>query len=173
MEQGLIQIYTGSGKGKSTAAFGLALRAAGAGLRVAVIQFMKPEDSNEARGLAHLPGVAVYCYGSGRFQRRGVAPQPEELALAAAAIAKAHELAADPTLDLLVLDELCNAVFFGLVEEAAVLDFLTQKPATLEVVLTGRNATPALIERADLVTEMQEIKHPYRQGVPARRGVDF
>ncbi len=173
-KQGLIEIYTGNGKGKSTAAFGLALRASGWGMRSAVVQFMKPgEGYGEIAALAKIPEITVYSFGAEGFLSLGETPPPEHLAAAAAAMAKAEQVLADPRIDLVILDEINNAVLFGLVGEDEVLALLEHKQPGQELVLTGRAATPALIELADLVTEMREIKHPYQQGVNARRGIEY
>ena len=171
---GLVQIYTGNGKGKSTAAFGLAVRASGCGLRVAIVQFMKKgEWYGEIEGFRHLPLVEIYSYGGERFLKKGAAPDQENLKLAAQAMEKARALMAAEEVDILILDELCNAVYFNLVSEEEALSLFQEKPAYMELVITGRNATPLMIERADLVTEMKEIKHPYQQGIQARKGIEY
>ena len=172
--QGLVQIYTGNGKGKSTAAFGLALRAAGCSMHTAIVQFMKKgEWYGEISAFARLPEVAVYSFGSDKFLKKGTPPDAENLALAAAAMEKARELMADPDVDILILDELSNAVYFDLVSEEDTLALIAARPKTQELVITGRNATPAMIEAADLVTEMREIRHPYQKGIQARKGIEF
>lgn len=171
---GLVQVYTGNGKGKSTAAFGLALRAAGAGMRVVIIQFMKKgEWYGEIASFQLLPNISIHSYGGGKFLKKGVPPDVENLALAAAAMAKAREAMADENVDMLILDELNNAVYFDLVSEEDALRLIDERPARQELVITGRNATPAIIDAADLVTEMREIKHPYQQGVQARKGIEY
>lgn len=174
LAQGLIQVYTGHAKGKSTAAFGLALRAAGHGFKVVIIQFMKTGlyygEINAFKRLA--PEVELYSFGrEGFVHRTGVTA--EDIALAHAALAKAGEamLAADT--DILILDEINNALSFGLLTTADVLAFLDQKPAQVELVLTGRNAPEEIIQRADLVTEMNVIKHPFQNGIAARKGIEY
>jgi cob(I)alamin adenosyltransferase len=170
---GTVQIYTGDGKGKTTAAFGLALRACGHGRRVLVLQFMKgSERYGELKAAASLASFTVEQYGRDDFVRRG-APTPEDVRLAAAGMARARQAVGGGDFDLVVLDELNVAVAYGLVPEDDVLALIKEKPAALELVLTGRGAPPALIEAADLVTEMKEIKHPYRRGVKAREGVEY
>lgn len=172
--QGLIQIYTGDGKGKSTASFGLALRAAGAGLRVAIIQFMKKgEWYGEINSFARFPEIRIQSFGSNKFVTKGAPADPENLELAAAAMEQARLAMDDDSVDLLILDELCNAVYFGLVSEEAALELISAKPSRQELIITGRNATAAMIDRADLVTEMREIKHPYQRGIPARKGIEY
>ncbi len=171
---GLIQIYTGNGKGKSTASFGLSLRASGAGLRTAIVQFMKKgEWYGEIAAIRELPLVEIYSYGGSKFLKKGTPPDQEALDMAAAAMAKARELMAAGEVDILILDELCNAVYFDLVTEEEALSLFREKPAFMELVATGRNATPAMIDAADLVTEMKEIKHPYHKGIQARKGIEF
>ena len=171
---GLIQIYTGNGKGKSTAAFGLALRAAGCGLRTAIVQFMKKgEWYGEIAAIKQLPLVDIYSYGGSKFLKKGTPPDQENLDLAAAAMAKARELMAQEEIDILILDELNNAVFFDLITEEQALALFEEKPSYMELIATGRNATSAMTARADLVTEMREIKHPYQQGIQARKGIEF
>lgn len=173
-ETGLIQIYTGNGKGKSTAAFGLALRASGWGLKTVIIQFMKPGDGyGETKAIADLPLIEMYSYGCRHFLKKGVAPKEEDIALAAAALAKAEQALADESIDLLILDELSNAIYFDLVSEQQALSLLDKKRTNQELVITGRNAPACLIERADLVSEIKEIKHPAQQGVQARRGIEY
>lgn len=172
--QGLVQIYTGNGKGKSTAAFGLALRAAGCGLKVVIVQFMKKgEWYGEIAGFRHLPEVEIFSYGGSRFLKKGAPPDEENLDLARQALAKAYETMADQSVDILILDELNNAVFFDLVTEEQALALIQAHPAHQELIVTGRNATEAMIQAADLVTEMREIKHPYQKGVQARKGIEF
>lgn len=169
LEKGFIQIYTGTGKGKTTAAFGLALRACGRGLRTVIIQFMKPGDSGEVKACLELPSITICAYGSKGFLRKGTMPSAENLALAQAAMDKAAEAMADPKTDIIILDELCNAIYFDLIKEEDALALLRGKRENQEVIITGRNATQALIDAADLVTDMQEIKHPG----DAREGIEY
>ena len=173
-QQGLIQVYTGNGKGKSTAAFGLALRASGCEMRTAIVQFMKKgEWYGEIKAFRNLPLVDIYSYGGGGFLKKGVAPDAENLKLAADAMAKAYELMQDESLDILILDELNNAIYFDLVTEEDAIQLLKAKPENLEIVVTGRNATERIMDMADLVTEMREIKHPYQKGIQARKGIEY
>ena len=173
-ETGLIQVYTGDGKGKSTAAFGLALRGSGCGLKVAIIQFMKKGGwYGETAAFARLPEIELYSFGCDGFLKKGETPPAEHLEQAQAALNKARELLKDGLTDLLILDELNNALFFGLITEADVKELLAHKPPCTELVITGRNAPDYLLQAADLVTEMREIKHPYKQGVQARRGIEY
>ena len=171
---GLIHLYCGDGKGKTTAATGLALRAAGAGRRVLFVQFFKDGSSAEVKALRSVPGVAVrICPVQHGFfrdmddetRRRAVA---DFTALFEAAAAEAAENA-----DLLVLDEAVSACNHGMIPKDALLRFLREKPEGLEVVLTGRDPAPELLELADYVTEMRKIRHPYDRGIRARKGVEF
>ena len=174
MVQGLIQIYTGNGKGKSTAAFGLALRASGWNMRTAIIQFMKDGDGyGETKAIDALPHIDMYSYGIKGFLRKGETPDPLNLQKAQQALAKVRQVLADPEIDIVILDEINNAVYFGLVSEAEVLQLMADKRCDQELILTGRSATAAMIENADLVTEMREIKHPYQKGISARQGIEY
>ena len=171
---GLTQIYTGNGKGKSTAAFGLAVRASGCGMKVVIVQFMKKgEWYGEIEGFRHLHNVDIYSYGGGKFLKQRVAPDEENLALARAAMAKAYEAMQDESVDIVILDELNNAVYFDLVTEEDALALMAARPEDTELIITGRNATERMIEAADLVTEMREIKHPYQKGIQARQGIEY
>lgn len=173
-DPGLIQIYTGAGKGKSTAAFGLCLRASGWGMRSAIVQFMKMDGAcGEIKAISQLPLIDIYSYGNGKFLKKGEPLTQEDLACANEAMAKGKELMADPNIDILVLDELCNAIYFELVSEEAVLNLLVGRRVDQEIVITGRNAPPALLNLADLVSEMKEIKHPYRKGINSRKGIEY
>jgi len=172
-QTGLIQIYTGDGKGKSTAAFGLALRALGSGLNVAIVQFMKKGGwYGETIMLESLPNLELYAFGCDHFIKKGT-PDAENIAQCQAALAKTREIIAQNQVDVLILDELNNALFFELMSEAEALQLLADKPSQMELVITGRNAPESLIAAADLVTEMREIKHPYQQGVQARKGIEY
>ena len=173
-ETGLIQIYTGAGKGKSTASFGLALRAAGNGLKVAIIQFMKKgEWYGEINAFAKLPEIELASFGCDGFLRKGEPVAAEHLEQARAALDYAYRLLNENDTDILILDELNNAIFFGLINKAQVQELLKLKPPHTELVITGRNAPDYLLQAADLVTEMREIKHPYQRGLLARRGIEF
>ena len=157
--KGLVHIYCGDGKGKTTAAAGLAVRAAGAGRRVIFAQFFKNGSSSEVQMLRLLPGVEpMHCKTvSGYYSR-----------LLGDALAAAREGAG-----LLILDEAISSCNYGTVSEDALADFLAGRPAGLEVVLTGRGPSERLVALADYVTEMKKIKHPYDQGVLARKGIEF
>ena len=172
LERGLVQVYTGNGKGKTTASLGLALRASGRGLRVHVLHFMKEGDYGELRAARRLaPELSVEQAGRSSFvSKRNPAELDRELARKG--FDHARRLVASGGYDLVVLDELNGAVDFGLIPVAEVLELIRTKPAHTELVITGRNARPEVIEAADLVTEMREIKHYFRAGVPAREGIE-
>jgi len=171
-QTGLVQIYTGEGKGKSTAAFGMALRAAGWGMKTAIIQFMKKgEWYGESKTLTMIPQIEVYAFGAQCLLRKGQENE-EHTCLALKALAKAEELLF-AEIDILILDEIFNAIWFDLISEEDYLALLAKKPTHLEIIATGRNASETAIAKADLVTEMQEIKHPYQKGILARKGIEF
>lgn len=166
-----VQIYTGDGKGKSTAAFGLALRALGAGWRVLIVQFLKRGEYNEIKALRRLHDrITVLQFGQGHFIRGE--PPPEEIAAARAGLKRVREILLEDEFDLIVLDEINVAVHLGLLPLSYVQELLTIRPVNVELILTGRWAAPELIEQADLVTEMRSIKHYYQQGVTAREGIE-
>lgn len=166
---GYLQVYTGNGKGKSTAAFGLALRARGAGLKVAIIQFIKSMDYSEIKILKQI-GVELFQYGRGCFIKGN--PVPEDQEIAGEALRKAGDLFEYGETDLVILDEINVAHYFKLFTDDALLRLVESKPQDLELVCTGRYAPDFLIEKADLVTEMKEVKHYYKTGVKARDGIE-
>ena len=117
--------------------------------------------------------IDVYCFGSGQFLTKNKAPDEKNLEIAQDAMAKARELLADPSIDILILDEICNAIYFDLTTEAEVLALLNSKRSDQEVILTGQKATAALLKKADLITNMQMVKHPYQKGIDARKGIEY
>ena len=170
--QGYVQIYTGDGKGKTTAALGLIVRALGQGLRPAMLQFMKSDPRwGEIVTLKKL-GVPVEQCGLDHWVLKGEASE-EDLAAAATGFAKARTLVDSGDFDLVVLDELITAVFFELVAVDDVLALMAAKPAAVELVMTGRRAPDELVAAADLATEMRPLKHYYDAGVNARPGIEF
>ena len=173
LSKGYVQVYTGDGKGKTTAALGLALRAAGHGMRTYVGQFMKGQHYGELEALRDHPHITIEQYGDVRCIRREEVT-PEHVAQAQRGLERAREamLALRGQYDIVVLDEVNVAIWFGLLAVEEVLTFLDQKPEYVEVILTGRRAPQELIERADLVTEMREVKHYYQQGVASRDGIE-
>jgi cob(I)alamin adenosyltransferase len=171
LSKGYVQIYTGDGKGKTTAALGLALRAAGHGMRTYVGQFMKGQPYGELDALRDHPYITVEQYGDVRCIHREEVT-PEHIAQARRGLERAREAMLSGQYGLVVLDEVNVSVWFGLLTVEEVLAFLDERPAHVEVVLTGRRAPQELVERADLVTEMREVKHYYQQGVTARKGIE-
>ncbi|TFH38264.1 MAG: cob(I)yrinic acid a,c-diamide adenosyltransferase [Chrysiogenales bacterium] len=172
-EKGYVHIYTGNGKGKTTAALGLAFRAAGSGIATLVIQFMKGLPSGERDAAAMTGGlVRVESHGSDRFCRPDDGSFEEHRTLARGALERARRALAGDECAILVLDEIITAAAFRLISDAEILDLVGSRPEGLELVLTGRGASDELIEHADLVTEMREIKHYYNDGVPPRKGIE-
>ena len=171
--KGYIQVYTGNGKGKTTASLGLAFRAAGHGLRTVIIQFMKGWiDYGELNGVAMLsPFVEIHQAGRDTFVKRKH-PDPEDVRLAREGWELAKAVVFGRKADIVVLDEINCAVDFGLLPLVDVLDLLHRKPDGMEIVLTGRGAPEEIVAIADLVTEMREIKHYYGKGIDARVGVE-
>jgi cob(I)alamin adenosyltransferase len=168
---GYVQIYTGNGKGKTTAAIGLAVRALGAGWRVFFGQFLKTGRYSEHTILSRFPGqLTVKTYGRDVFIRGE--PEDEDRRLAQQGIAELAEIVASGAYRLVVLDEANVAVHLGLITVEQIIDLVDKRAKGVELVITGRHADPRLLARADLVTEMQEVKHYYHRGVPARTGVE-
>ena len=172
MERGTIQLYTGDGKGKTTAALGAALRAVGHGERVFMIQFMKGRLYGELEAAKKLDGFTIEQHGRDEFVDPKD-PDPVDRELAAKGWRRAEELVREGSADMLILDEINVAVAFGLVDLERVLSFMREKPERLELILTGRYAPAEMIDLADTVTEMREIRHHYRNGVPARKGIEY
>ena len=171
--KGLVQVFTGEGKGKTTAALGTVIRALGHGLRVYIVCFLKREyPCGECNILSQLPNVDVVRCGSGRFvNSRGITPEEREQARKA--LAAAREAMLSGNYDLVVLDELNLAAAWKLVELDEVIKLIDNKPQNVELILTGRKADAKLVQRADLVTECLNIKHPYEKGIKARRGIEY
>lgn len=173
---GLTIIYTGNGKGKTSASLGLILRASAQGWRIAFLQFIKAWDflSEHKTLRERFPEVKHELFGEGFVGILGdQKPKSAHKSAAQAGLAKAKEMMSSQEFDLVILDEILGTVTGGLIDEPEIIELLDQKPKKLHLVLTGRGATPAMVERADLVTEMKEVKHPYQQGILAQRGIDF
>ena len=169
---GLIHLYCGDGKGKTTAAVGLPVRASGAGKRVTFTQLFKDGSSPEVEALKTLPGIRTIHAQTVKGFYRSMTPEQREQAREDYT-ALFRQVAAGKDADLLILDEIVSACNRGVVPETLVTNFLRSNPAQLEVVLTGRNPSPALMELADYITEMRKLRHPYDRGVAARRGIEF
>ncbi|QLH74868.1 MAG: cob(I)yrinic acid a,c-diamide adenosyltransferase [Methanomassiliicoccales archaeon] len=172
-ELGLVHVYTGEGKGKTTAALGLAVRAWGHGLRVCVIQFMKSgEDYGEIIALRRMEGIDVFQFGSDRLITKE-SVRKEDIELAEHALEFARNVLSSNDYDVVILDEVNVAMFFGLISPRDVIDVVRSRKEGTEVVLTGRNAPKEVLDEADLVTRMVAEKHPYDEGVIARKGVEY
>lgn len=173
LSSGLIQLYTGNGKGKTTASLGQALRACGHGLRVLMIQFMKgSKNYGELLSSESVPGLEIVQKGLPTFVKKGE-PSDEDLRLAAEGMDLARKAVKDAAHDILILDEINCAVDYGLVDLSEVLELIKNKPEKMELIMTGRYAPQELMEVADLVTEMKEVKHHYNTGVQMREGIEF
>lgn len=171
MRKGYVQLYTGEGKGKTTAAFGLAFRAAGAGLRVYVAQFTKATEEGLHTSVERFADrIVLERFGCPHFIRGE--PSAADMNAAAGGLARALEATVSGEYEVVVLDEICVALHYRLVQLQDVLDLIRLRPPHVEVVLTGRDAPPGLVEAADLVTEMRLVKHYYARGVKARRGIE-
>lgn len=171
--KGHVHIYTGNGKGKTTAALGLALRAAGRGLKTVVVQFMKGRRYGELDAVKMTGGlIAIEQYGHPTFCSYGKTPEPKDVEMAGAALKRIREIMGAKACDLLVADEMATACLFKLITEDEVLDAIASKPDGMEFVITGRGATQRMIDAADLVTEMREVKHYYTAGIDAREGIE-
>lgn len=173
LERGCIQVYTGNGKGKTTASLGLALRAVGRGLRVCVFQFIKGGGPYGEHLIAEKLAPLFTIIQTGRPGWVNINDISEDRRIAQNALEQARALLSSGEYDLVILDEINGAVGFGLVDVEQVLELISLKPDHVELVLTGRNAHERIIEAADLVTEMREIKHYYKVGVPARTGIEM
>ena len=192
-ELGLIQVYTGEGKGKTTAALGLGLRAAGHGFRVHMIQFMKgrgytgeliavknlapnftlAQFGRECRISSLIRDGHKKCEGCGDCFVKDRGAAKEDVELARKGLQQAWEYVNNKGCDILILDEIGNALRYGLVTTDQVMELIEKKPREMELVLTGRGVPQEIFAAADLVTEMKEIKHPYKNGVSSRRGIEY
>lgn len=174
-QQGLVHIYCGNGKGKTSAAVGLAVRAAGRGMKILVVRFLKTENSGEVEVLRSIPGITVTpCDRTFGFVFCMTQEQKKEAALY---YQNRFDMAVQEVsfgqYDLLILDEILASCNYGMVNEQSVRQFLQNRPEKLEVVLTGRDPSEKLLELADYVSEICMRKHPYEKGIPARKGIEF
>ncbi len=171
MKKGFVQVYTGDGKGKTTAAIGLSVRAAGAGLKVFIAQFIKAGDYSEIKALKKFSDhITIRQFGQGRFIRGK--PADEDITAAQKGLDAVKSAVLSGEYDVVVIEEGNVAVTCGLLSVRDLLDIIAMKPERVEIVITGRGAEPSVIEKADLVTEMKEIKHYYQKGVQARVGIE-
>lgn len=175
MSQGLIHVYYGYGKGKTTAALGLAVRAAGSGKKVVIVQFLKDSNTSELCMLALLPNITVMRGTAAKvFVRKMTSEQLEETKkIQNANMQQALELVESNNCDLLILDEALDAYQLGLLDQKPFLALVLNKPCDLELVITGHKPDEQIFEAADYVTEMVKIKHPFDQGITARKGIEF
>jgi cob(I)alamin adenosyltransferase len=171
--KGYVHVYTGNGKGKTTAALGLAFRAMGSGLKTYIGQFMKGQKYGELAAARMVPDhITIEQYGKETFVHVKFPPQPEDIRLAKEGLGKARRAMRSGKYDIVIFDEITTAHYFSLVTTEEMLDLIKNKPEGVELVFTGRYAPKELIDRADIVTEMTEVKHYYQQNVPARQGIE-
>jgi len=168
----MIHVYTGNGKGKTTAAIGLALRSLGWGSRVALLQFLKLNASGELRGLARFKNCKVQQFGTENFITEETADELDRQ-LAEDGCSRAEEILSDKSADLVILDEINVALHLKLIEIKRIIDMIAVCPPEIELVLTGRDCPSEIISLADYVSEIKEIKHPYRNGITAREGIEY
>ena len=173
LKQGFVQIYTGNGKGKSTAAIGQAVRATGFGLKTYIAQFMKEYPYNELNSLKHLSEwITIEQFGGDEFAYTKELPGEEELTKARKGLKTAGEKMLSGDYYIFILDEAIVAIYFKLIRTEEIIEFIKQKPENVELILTGRYCPVELIKLADLVTEMKELKHYYQKGIISRRGIE-
>jgi cob(I)alamin adenosyltransferase len=167
----MIQVYTGEGKGKTTAALGLAIRAAGAGLRVYIGQFIKGREYSEIKILRRLKNIKLEQFGRGCFIRNR--PAKEDFDLAKRGLMRAKKIIADRDYRVVILDEINVALRLGLLKLKEILELIKDTPKDIELILTGRYAPKEIIKLADLVSQMKQIKHYYKKGTKARKGIEI
>lgn len=170
MSEGYVQVYTGNGKGKTTAAIGLAVRAACAGKNVYIGQFIKGMKYNEVKVQDYMPNIKIEQYGEDCFIEKD--PTEEDIKRAKEGLKKIEKIILSNKYDLIILDELTIALFYNLITTKDVIDILNKRNKNIEIVITGRYAPKELLDYADLVTEMKEVKHYYYKGVLSRDGID-
>lgn len=171
LKKGLVQIYTGNGKGKTTAAFGLALRASGCGLKVYMLQFLKGGLYSEIKALKKIRNIKIEQCGRGCIIKRK--PRKIDIESAQQGLLKAQKNIMSGKYDVAILDEANIALNLGLIKIKDIVNIIRRKPSSLELILTGRSCPRTLLKHADLVTEMKEIKHPYKKGIKARLGIEY
>ncbi|SHF12108.1 cob(I)yrinic acid a,c-diamide adenosyltransferase [Desulforamulus putei DSM 12395] len=173
-EKGLVLVFTGNGKGKTTAALGLALRSWGHGRNVLMLQFIKGRQCGEHLAAQCMqPGFEIRPLGLGFINLHNPVDVARQQQAARQALQQAEDAMLSGQYQLLILDEILYALKYGLLELPAVLTLMDKRPEALHLVLTGRDAPPEIMNRAHLVTEMKEIKHPYQQGIPAQKGIEY
>ena len=173
LTRGYIQVYTGNGKGKTTAAIGQAVRAAGFGLKSYIAQFMKEFPYNELESLKHLDKwITIEQFGGDEFVYKKELPCEDEIKKAAKGLNAVKKNMLSGEYNIIIMDEVCVSIYFGLFGAKDVLKIMEQKPNNVELILTGRYCPDELLEKADLITEMKEIKHYYDKGITSRRGIE-
>ncbi|GBD89521.1 cob(I)yrinic acid a,c-diamide adenosyltransferase [bacterium BMS3Abin04] len=173
LKEGFIQVYTGNGKGKTTAALGQALRAAGFGLKTYIAQFMKEFPYNELNSLKHLAEwITIEQFGGDEFVYKKEPPGEREIARIKSGLNTAKEKMLSGKYDIIILDEACVSIYFKLLTAEDILNFITLKPPEVEIIITGRYCPQEIIDAADLVTEMKEVKHYYKKGILSRKGIE-
>ncbi len=172
LKKGFIHVYTGNGKGKTTAAIGVGIRATGEGLKVIMIQFMKGRRYSEIDALQHMKNFTVVQFGRDEFVSKEK-PDQIDIDLAQQGLLYAKDVVQKGQYDLVILDEINVAVDFHLISLEDLITLIDMKPETVELILTGRYASPEIIKHADIVSEILEIKHPYQTGVQSRKGIDW
>jgi cob(I)alamin adenosyltransferase len=173
LDKAFVQVYTGNGKGKTSAAFGLALRAVGRGLKVYIVQFIKGGfDYGELYIVDKLPNLTLKAFGRGEFITATPA-QKEDVKLAEQALQLAKQIVDSGQYDVVILDEINVALNLKLIGLEEILKLVKNKPKHMELVLTGRDAPSQVIDAADYVTEMREVKHPFSKGCQSRRGIEY
>ena len=171
LKKGLVHIYTGDGKGKTTAAFGLAIRAAGAGLRVSIHQFIKGCEYSENKIFRKIDNISIEQCGRGCWIKGK--PTVKDRQCAQKGFEKACDHIYSGKYDVVVLDEANIALKLGLIKASEMEEVIRNRPLSVEIVLTGRHCPKSVLKHADLVTEMRKIKHPFDRGIPARKGIEF
>lgn len=173
--KGLIHLYCGDGKGKTTAAMGLALRCSGVGKKVLIFQFLKQDTSGERETLGKLPNITLLeGYAKAKFVKNMTDTEKRETkAYYSQRFMEITDMVKQNAYQMLILDEMMSAVNYGFVEEEKLVTFLKEKPEELEVVMTGRNPSKTICGLADYITEMKKVKHPYDKGIMARKGIEY
>ena len=167
----MIQVYTGSGKGKTTAAFGQALRAVGAGLKVFIGQFVKGKNYSELKALKKIKNIKIEQFGRGCFIKRE--PNKKDIELARIGLERVRKIISIGIYDMVILDEITVALKLGLLKLGDIISLIKNTSKKTELILTGRNAHPEILKIADLVSEIKDRKHYYKKGVKARKGIEY
>ncbi len=174
LEKGLVQVYTGKGKGKTTASLGLAFRAAGQGLNVFMIQFLKADKiGGEHKAAKILPNISIEQYGAAQFYKKKEEAEKIHREKALEGLKRAREVVMGEEYDMVILDEINVVLDYNLIPLEEILKLIGEKPQKVELVLTGRNAPSEIIEQADLASEITMVKHPFSQGIKARKGIEY